>query len=107
MARITLLLAFAAAASAFHQGIAAPRFESKLAVSRVAPSHVVMEEPSEKATVIGAAAVGGLVGVYLFKEISVRALRVSKDAGRPIPPLTRARMAVVPWQLMPASARVR
>jgi len=70
MARLLLLLAFAAAASAFHQGIAAPRFESKLAVSRVAPSHVVMEEPSEKAVVVGAAAVGGLVGIYLFKEIS-------------------------------------
>merc|ERR1719201_1748916 len=69
MARFTLLLALVAAASAF-QGIAAPRFGSKLAASRDAPSHLVMEEPSEKAAVIGAAAVGGLVGIYLFKEIS-------------------------------------
>merc|ERR1719231_680917 len=29
-----------------------------------------MEEPSDKAVVIGAAAVGGILGVYLFHELS-------------------------------------
>merc|ERR1719218_318785 len=43
---------------------------SKLAMSRVAPALIVMEEPSDKAVVIGAAAVGGVVGVYLFHELS-------------------------------------
>jgi len=69
MARFSLLLALVASASAF-QGIAAPRFESKLAASRVAPSQIAMAEPSDKATVIGAAAVGGVLGVYLFHELS-------------------------------------
>jgi len=67
---MTLLLAFAAAASAFQGAVLPPRMESKLAASRVAVSNVRMEEPSEKAVIIGAAAAGGIVGVYLFKELS-------------------------------------
>jgi hypothetical protein len=69
MARFSLLLALVASASAL-RGIAAPSLSSKLAASRVAPSQIAMSEPSEKATVIGAAAVGGIVGVYLFHELS-------------------------------------
>lgn len=68
--RLLLLALVAAPASAFH-GVAAPRVTgSKLAASRVASAQIVMEEPSEKATIIGAAAVGGLLGVYLFGELS-------------------------------------
>jgi len=73
MARFSLLLALVASASAY-QGVAAPRLVSKMAASRVAPSPIAMSEPSEKATVIGAAAVGGIVGVYLFHELSTGVL---------------------------------
>jgi len=43
---------------------------SKVAVSRVAPAAITMEEPSDKAVIIGAASIGGIVGVYLFHELS-------------------------------------
>jgi len=69
MARFVLLAALFAVASAF-QAPVAPLSRSKLAMSRVAPAQIVMEEPSDKAVVIGAAAVGGIVGVYLFHELS-------------------------------------
>lgn len=69
MARFTLLAAVLAVASAF-QAPVTPLSHSKLAMSRVAPAQIVMEEPSDKAVVVGAAAVGGVVGVYLFHELS-------------------------------------
>jgi len=70
MARFTILLALVAAVSAF-QGLAAPRVSSKVAMSRVAVAPVAMaDEPSEKAKVIGAAAVGGFIGVYFLHELS-------------------------------------
>merc|ERR1719389_327409 len=43
---------------------------SKVAASRVAPAPIMAEDPSDKAVVVGAAAVGGIVGVYLFHELS-------------------------------------
>uniref|UniRef100_A0A7S4BBX3 H(+)-exporting diphosphatase n=1 Tax=Chrysotila carterae TaxID=13221 RepID=A0A7S4BBX3_CHRCT len=97
MARFMLLLALVAAASAF-QGIAVTRPCTKIAASRVSAPIVAMEEPSEKATIIGAAAFGGVIGVYFFHELSTGVLlaallaygatltnpfgEVSKSAGR-------------------------
>ena len=71
MARLAVLAALVAVASGFQ----APAFSaSKMAASKVAPAvrttSVTMEEPSDKAVTIGAAAVGGVVGVYLFHELS-------------------------------------
>ena len=43
--------------------------QSKVAFSRVSPV-VAMTEPSDKAVVVGAAAVGALAGGYLFRELS-------------------------------------
>ena len=68
MVRATLLLAIVGAVSAFQAPVIAPRPHSKLAVSRVAASPVAQE--GTKSTVIGAACVGGFLGVYLFHEIS-------------------------------------
>jgi len=75
MARlITLLLGFVACAAALRAPMPARCMQSRLAVSRVAPAPIMMEEPDEKAVVIGAAAVGGLLGIYLFHELSVGVL---------------------------------
>lgn len=77
MARlITLLLGVVAAASALQAPLAAPRVASRLAASRVAPAAITMmeDEPGDKAVVIGAAAVGGILGVYLFHELSAGVL---------------------------------
>jgi hypothetical protein len=63
-----LVAALVAVAAGFQAPTVLPR--SKLAASRVAPAQIAMQEPSEKATVIGAAAVGGIVGVYFFHELS-------------------------------------
>jgi len=68
MARFVLLAALLATASAFQAPTMLPR--SKVAASRVAPAPIMAEDPSDKAVVVGAAAVGGLVGVYLFHELS-------------------------------------
>jgi len=69
MARLLLVAALFAVASAFQSPVSQlPR--SRVAVSRVAPAAITMEEPSGKAVVIGAASIGGLVGVYLFHELS-------------------------------------
>mmetsp|Transcript_22032 Transcript_22032/g.36389 ORF Transcript_22032/g.36389 Transcript_22032/m.36389 type:complete len:184 (-) Transcript_22032:35-586(-) len=76
MARFSLLAGFFAAAAAF-QSPAAPLLSSKIAASRVAPSRIAMEEPSEKAVIVGAASVGGFVGMYLFHEISAGILLAS------------------------------
>lgn len=76
MTRLTLLFAFMAGAAAF-QGLAAvPQLQSKMLASRVAPCAVSMQEgePSEKATIIGAASVGGILGVYLFHDLSAGVL---------------------------------
>ncbi|KAL1525807.1 hypothetical protein AB1Y20_020647 [Prymnesium parvum] len=69
MARLLLVAALFGVASAFQSaGAIAPH--SRLAMSRVAPAAITMEESDEKSVVIGAAAVGGLLGVYLFHELS-------------------------------------
>ena len=71
MARFLVLAVIASLAAGF-QAPAAPA--SKLGLSklaqpvRVAP--VTMQEPTDKAVTIGAAAVGGVLGVYLFHELS-------------------------------------
>merc|ERR1712087_245276 len=69
MARFLLLVGLVAAAAAF-QSAAGPQLSSKIAASRVAPSRIAMEEPGEKSVIIGAASVGGFLGMYLFHEIS-------------------------------------
>jgi len=73
MARLLFVAALFAVASAFNAPVSQlPR--SRVAVSRAAPNAITMEEPSDKAVVIGAAAVGGIVGVYLFHELSTGVL---------------------------------
>ena len=65
----TLLVCLVASASAF-SGITPAPVASKLALSRVAArTPIVGMQASSKATVIGAAAVGGIVGVYFFHEL--------------------------------------
>jgi len=70
MARFLVLAVLATLAAGFQ----APAAVSKLGQSklqqpvRVAP--VTMQEPGDKAVTIGAAAVGGVLGVYLFHELS-------------------------------------
>mmetsp|Transcript_35294 Transcript_35294/g.103606 ORF Transcript_35294/g.103606 Transcript_35294/m.103606 type:complete len:203 (-) Transcript_35294:339-947(-) len=73
MARLVLLLGFLAAASALVAPLPAPAMQSRLAVSRVAPAPM-MAEPEGKSIVIGAAAAGGIIGVYLFHELSTGVL---------------------------------
>jgi hypothetical protein len=73
MARLFSIAALLAVASGFQTPVSQmPR--SKVASSRVAPAAITMEEPSDKAVVIGAAAVGGVIGVYLFHELSTGVL---------------------------------
>lgn len=68
MLRCTLLAALLASAASFnHPASMLPR--SRAAVSRVQPAAVRMEEPSDKAVIVGAAAVGGIFGVYFFHEL--------------------------------------
>lgn len=69
MARFLLIAAFCALAYGFQSPVSVMP-QSRLAVSRVAPAAITMEEPSEKAVIIGAAALGGILGVYLFHELS-------------------------------------
>jgi hypothetical protein len=70
MARIVILAACIALASGFQS----PALTSKVGASKlVAPvrtAAVTMEEPSNKAVTIGAASVGGVLGVYFFHELS-------------------------------------
>ena len=69
MARLFFLAALFAVAAGFQAPVSQmPR--SRVAASRVAPAAITMEEPSDKAVVVGAAAVGGILGVYLFHELS-------------------------------------
>merc|ERR1719231_102501 len=75
MFRITLVAALVATATAFNTPASAlPR--SRMAVSRVAPAAVRMDETT-KAEVVGAAAVGGIFGVYFFHELSAGLLWAS------------------------------
>lgn len=66
MVRALLSLALVASASAFGGVMPAPT-SSKLALSRVARTADVQMQ--EKSVIVGAAAVGGLAGVYLTGEI--------------------------------------
>lgn len=62
-----------AAVCALASGFQAPAMPSKMGASKlVAPVRAapVMNEPSDKAVTIGAAAVGGIAGVYFFHELS-------------------------------------
>merc|ERR1719310_1999200 len=70
MMRLTIVAALAAAAAGFN----APASKAALSAARPAVSaprfaDVRMEEPSEKAVTIGAASVGGILGVYLFGDL--------------------------------------
>jgi len=72
--RAVLLFALAAVASGFQAPatkLASSRMPAAVTQPRVAA--VTMEEPNDKAVTIGAAAVGGLLGVYLFHELSTGA----------------------------------
>merc|ERR1719384_1720225 len=69
VARGFLSLALVASASAF-SGVAPAPVTSKLSISRVAARTPALDmQANSKATVIGAAAVGGIVGVYFFHEL--------------------------------------
>merc|ERR1719198_2341214 len=70
MMRLTIVAALAAAAAGFN----APASKAALSAARPAVSAprfaaVRMEEPSDKAITIGAASVGGILGVYLFGDL--------------------------------------
>jgi hypothetical protein len=70
MMRLTLCAALAAVAAGFN----APASKAALATSRPAVAaprfaDVRMEDPSDKAVAIGAASVGGILGVYLFGDL--------------------------------------
>lgn len=76
MPRFVVLAALFALASGFQAPVIA---SSKVSASKLASplrttAAVTMSEPSEKATTIGAAAVGGIVGVYFFHELSTAVL---------------------------------
>jgi len=73
MLRNLLFVALFAAGTGFQLSVSNGA-RSRVAASRVAPSTIVMEDPSDKAVVIGAAAVGGALGVYLFHELSTGVL---------------------------------
>jgi len=70
MARFVLIAALLALASGFN----APAVASKLGASKLASpvraAPVMAEEPTDKAVTIGAAAAGGILGVYFFHELS-------------------------------------
>ena len=67
--RTFLVAALVASASAF-SGIAPAPAASKLSISKVAARTPLVEmQASSKATVIGAGAVGGIVGIYLTGEL--------------------------------------
>jgi len=68
MARSLITLALVASASAF-TGVAPAPLSSKLSLSRVARTPVVEMQESSKPTIIGAASVGAIVGVYFFHEL--------------------------------------
>merc|ERR1712070_817719 len=63
------VLAVVAAVDAFQAPAVLPP-SSKLSFSRLTSEQISMQESSDKAVVIGAAAVGGIAGVYLFHELS-------------------------------------
>lgn len=70
MMRTTILAALAVTAAGFN----APASKAALAPARPAVSaprfaDVSMQEPSPKAVTIGAASVGGILGVYLFGDL--------------------------------------
>ena len=65
---LALLSCLVASASAFSGAMPAPA-PSKLAMSRVARTPVAEVQMQEKGAVVGAACVGGIVGVYFFHEL--------------------------------------
>jgi len=70
MARFVLLAAALALASAFQAPATKLSSPSKVVAVQPRVAAVRMEEPSGKAVTIGAAAVGGVLGVYVFHELS-------------------------------------
>jgi len=74
MLRITLFAALAAAAAGFN----APMSKASVSAARPAVAaprfaDVRMDEPTDKAVAIGAASVGGILGVYLFGDLGTAA----------------------------------
>jgi len=70
MARFLLLAAVLALASAFQAPATKLSSPSKVVAVQPRVASVRMEEPGSKAVTIGAAAVGGVLGVYIFHELS-------------------------------------
>merc|ERR1719201_3103739 len=66
MARLLLLASALAVASAYKVPMGAVRPKAAVASRMPAP---VMEDPSPKAVTIGAASVGGILGVWLFHDL--------------------------------------
>jgi len=69
MFRFLLITVLAALASGFNAPLSLAH-SSKVAASRVANVPVMAEEPAGSEVIVGAAAVGGIAGVYLFHELS-------------------------------------
>ncbi len=70
--RTSILAALCAVASSYQLGaVARP---PTVAATRAAVAPIAMSEPSDKAVTIGAAAVGGLLGVQLSGELSTGAI---------------------------------
>merc|ERR1719174_3195895 len=68
--RLTLFAAAAAVAAGFNAPASKAAFASaRPAVAAPRFADVRMEEPSDKAVAIGAASVGGILGVYLFGDL--------------------------------------
>merc|ERR1719453_1649443 len=70
MARFVLFAALCALAAGFQAPVTPSKLGSSKLVSPARAAPLVMEEPSGKAVSVGAAAVGGIVGVYFFHELS-------------------------------------
>ena len=70
MMRLTLFAAAAAVAAGFNAPASKAAFASaRPAVAAPRFADVRMEDPSDKAVAIGAASVGGILGVYLFGDL--------------------------------------
>jgi len=69
MLRVTVFAAVLAVAAGFNAPASKAALAPRAAVSAPRFAAARMEEPSDKAVTVGAAAVGGIVGVYLFGDL--------------------------------------
>jgi len=69
MLRCVLVASLAAAAAGFQGPASKMGVQARPMVSQPRFAAARMDEPSDKAVTIGAASVGGILGVYLFKDL--------------------------------------